>query len=118
MLTEELENIQEGDLFTVSSWRSTWSGIAVEWQRYDVEEFDASKAWWLLCEDDSCDHASDICWMFDRDYEPQINEAISVVIMVGDDRERYVETADLIPVRSEQVCSCGQIGCWSAEEQI
>jgi hypothetical protein len=36
-----------------------------------------------------------------------------MVCMVGDDREHRVSRADLIPVDSDNVCSCGQLGCFS-----
>jgi hypothetical protein len=113
MLTRE---IQRGDLFTVSSWREK---IAVEWQRFTLEYPEYEDL--LICEDDSCDHASEICWLITdvREEEPVENPTYSIVRLVGDDRLHEVLTDDLIPVRYEQVCSCGQInGCWSAEEEI
>ena len=112
MLTKEMKR---GDLFTVSSWREK---IAVEWLRFSLEYPEYEDL--LICKDDSCDHTSEICWLITdvRDQEPVENATYSIVRMVGDDRFHEVETADLIPVNYEQVCSCGQIGCWPAEESI
>lgn len=36
------------------------------------------------------------------------------VVMVGDDREHEVHVGDLTPISDDDVCSCGQIGCWDA----
>lgn len=45
-------------------------------------------------------------WVDDPDYN------MVIAIMVGDDREHYIDIADLTKIHDDDYCSgCGQIGC-------
>lgn len=102
------------ELYRVSSWREQ---IAVRFVRYGLIEIDPVECWTLACCEDEenqemCDHSSDMCWIY-TEQEPEQDFSIAVVVMVGDNREHTVDAADLIPLNAEQVCSCGQIGCFA-----
>lgn len=111
---ESTLEIKRGDLFKVSSWTHQ---VAVQFVRYGLIETDPMEHWELACcEDDEemCDHSSDMCWIY-TEPQPEDDFSIAVVVMVGDDWEHEIDVTDLIPLNAEQVCSCGQIGCFAEE---
>ncbi len=80
------------------------TGPAQEW---------TEESWEIICEDDDCDHASDMCYIY---HEPERVDSDYQVdaIMVGDDRIFHVFVDDLELIPDESYCrDCGQIGCTS-----
>ena len=48
------------------------------------------------------------------DEEPEdVPTGRAIVVMVGDNHKHVVDYEDLSPVDEDDVCSCGQLGCWS-----
>ena len=48
------------------------------------------------------------------DEEPEdVPTGRAIVVMVGDDAKHVVDFEDLSPVDEDDVCTCGQLGCWS-----
>lgn len=95
-----------GDVFIVPQFPGTavrFVGHPLEYPEHDDE---------LICEDDGCDHVSEMCWLIsdggDVEPEPVLTEAL--VVMIGDDRRHCVSISDLTPY-DDRVCSCGQIDC-------
>lgn len=87
-----------------------WPGIAFYYAGPD--DYELPEEWTLdCCEDDpsSCDHASDMCWVYN---EPMIISCdyLARMVMVGDDKEHIIDVHRLTPIH-EDVCSCGQLGC-------
>ena len=97
-----------GDTYRVDGWNQS---IAVQFVRYTLEYPEHHDV--LICDDDGCDHVSEMCWMYcdGEDDEPTENVNWAIVRMVGDDRLHEVESSSLIPVDADSICSCGQIGC-------
>src|SRR3954467_9719163 len=83
-------------------------GVAVwikGWTTEEVYEGD-----YLVCDDDECDHDSEMCWT-EGDTSIVPGNMLRVV-MVGDDREHIVDPDDLVKLDDDDYCSvCGQIGC-------
>ena len=72
------------------------------------------ESWEIVCEDDDCDHASDMCYVY-REPEEEDDEYMVDCVMVGDDRVFSFYADDLTILPEDEFCSgCGQIGCgWS-----
>lgn len=66
----------------------------------------------LDCVDLDCNHETEDCYYWVHDF---ILTDFLEVIWVGDDQVHIVELEDLVQLKEDQeVCSCGQIGCWSS----
>ena len=69
------------------------------------------EAWEIICDEDDCDHASDMCYIYN---EPEMVDSDYQVdaVMIGDDRVFHVYVDDLELIDDESYCrDCGQIGC-------
>lgn len=65
----------------------------------------------LICEDEDCDHSSDMCWLCDEPEECEYPDRVTA-IMVGDDRKHVVDISDLTEIGAGDYClGCGQTGC-------
>ena len=52
--------------------------------------------------------------VLEHDEEPEdVPTGRAIVVMVGDDHKHVVDFEDLSPVDEDDVCTCGQLGCWS-----
>ena len=71
------------------------------------------ESWEIICEEDDCDHESDMCYIYNEPEEIDSEYRVDA-IMVGDDRIFHVFTDDLTLIDDEAYCrDCGQIGCRS-----
>jgi hypothetical protein len=69
------------------------------------------ESWELVCDEEECDHTSDMCYYYIEPEEFEDEERV-VVVMVGDDWKHTVYAEDLTKIDEEDYChGCGQIGC-------
>lgn len=66
-------------------------------------------------DDDDCRVCGGSGVVLEYDEEPEpVETGRALVVMVGDDHRHVVDFEDLAPIDEGDVCSCGQIGCWSS----
>lgn len=83
----------------------------VAWRVLGPAQVWTEESWEIVCEDDDCDHASDMCYVY---FEPeQVDDDYMVFcVMVGDDKVYSFYADDLELIDEDDYCrECGQIGC-------
>ena len=67
----------------------------------------------LRSDDCECPDSNEEYFIFFEDGEWVESENMVKCHMVGDDATFYFDISDVTVIDGDDVCSCGQVGCWS-----